>query len=163
VLGLLTIDGQVDVGRTRSLIEFARPLEVTFHRAFDVSTDLDRALEDVIACGADRLLTSGGEPNAIRGTERIARLRKAAGNRIRVMAGGGVRESNIRTLVHQTGVREVHTSLGTRSSGRNSQARHAGAYVKLGSYKDEFSRFVIVEEDVQRFRSTLQGIQTDAD
>jgi copper homeostasis protein len=143
------------------LIEFARPLEVTFHRAFDVSTDLDRALEDVIACGADRLLTSGGEPNAIRGTERIARLREAGGDRIRVMAGGGVRESNIRTLVHQTGVREVHTSLGTRSSGQNDHARHAGAQVKIGAHEDKFAPFVVLEQDVRKFRSTLQSIHTE--
>jgi copper homeostasis protein len=163
VFGLLTIDGQVDVERTRSLIELARPLEVTFHRAFDVSIDLDRALEDVITCGADRLLTSGGEPNAMLGTERIMRLREAAGDRIRVMAGGGVRENNVRTLVHETGVREVHTSLGTRSGAQNSQARHAGAHVKIGSDEDEFSHFVVIEEDVRSFRSTLQGIHTEAD
>jgi copper homeostasis protein len=163
VLGLLAMDGQVDVARTRSLIELARPLEVTFHRAFDVSIDLDRALEDVIACGADRLLTSGGEPNAIRGTERIMRLREAAGDRIRVMAGGGVRETNLRTFVHQTGVREVHTSLRARSSALNSRSQHAGAHVKIGSHEDEFARFVVVEEDVRRFRSTLQGIHTETD
>jgi copper homeostasis protein len=163
VLGLLTMDGQVDVERTRSLIELARPLEVTFHRAFDVSIDLARALEDVIACGADRLLTSGGEPNAIRGTERIMRLREAAGDRIRVMAGGGVRETNLRTFVHQTGVREVHTSLRARSSALTGRAQHAGAHVEIGFHEDEFARFVVVEEDVRRFRSTLQGIHTETD
>jgi copper homeostasis protein len=161
VLGLLTIDGQVDVERTRSLIELARPLEVTFHRAFDVSIDLDRALEDVIACGADRLLTSGGEPNAIRGTERIVRLREAAGDRIRVMAGGGIRETNVRTFVHQTGVREVHTSLRARSSAQNGQARYAGAHVKIGSHEDEFSRFMVFEKDVRSFKSVLQGMHTE--
>lgn len=161
VLGLLTIDGQVDVERTRSLIELARPLEVTFHRAFDVSIDLDRALEDVIACGADRLLTSGGEPNAILGTERIARLRESAGDRIRIMAGAGIRETNVRTFVHQTGVREVHTSLRARNSAQNSQVRHAGAHVKIGSHEDEFSRFSVLEKDVRSFKSVLQGMGTE--
>jgi len=161
VLGLLTVDGHVDVKRTRSLIELARPMEVTFHRAFDVSIDLDRALEDVIACGADRLLTSGGEPDAIRGTERITRLRKAAGDRIRIMAGAGIRENNVRTLVDQTGVREVHTSLRAKSAAQNSQARHAGAHVKIGSHEDEFSRFIVFEKDVRSFRSVLQGTRTE--
>ena len=160
-LGLLTMDGHVDVERTRSLIELARPLEVTFHRAFDVSIDLDRALEDVIACGADRLMTSGGEPDAVRGTDKISRLRKAAGDRIRIMAGGGIRETNVRNLVHQTGVREVHTSLGTRSSVPNSHARHAGARVQIGSHEDEFSRFMVFEKDVRSFRSVLRSMQSE--
>lgn len=163
VLGLLTMAGHVDVERTRSLIDLARPLEVTFHRAFDVSIDLDRALEDVIACGADRLLTSGGEPNAIRGTERIVALRESAGDRIRVMAGAGIRETNVRTLVERTGIDEIHTSLRAGSSVHNAQARHAGAHVKIGSAEDEFARFVVVEESVRRFRSTLQDIHTEAD
>lgn len=163
VFGLLTLDGQVDVERTRRLIELARPLEVTFHRAFDVLIDLDRALEDVIACGADRLLTSGGEPNAIRGTERIARLRETAGDRIRVMAGSGIRETNVRALVDQTGVCEVHTSLRARSSAQDGQARHAGTHVQIGSDEDKFARFVVLEDDVRRFRSALQDIHTEAD
>ncbi len=163
VFGLLTLDGQVDVERTRSLIELARPMEVTFHRAFDVSIDLDHALEDVVACGADRLLTSGGEPNAIRGTERIAQLRAAAGDRIRVMAGSGIRDTNVRALVEQTGVGEVHTSLRATNRAQNGQARRAGAHAKIGFHEDEFARFVVVEEDVRRFRSTLHGIHTEAD
>jgi copper homeostasis protein len=147
------------------LIELARPLQVTFHRAFDVSTDLDRAMEDVIACGADRLLTSGGEPNATRGIERIARLREAAGNRIRIMAGAGIREANVRNFVRQTGVREIHTSLRARNgSAVNSSAkRHGELHVKIGSHEDEFSRFLVVEKDVRRFKSTLQEIRAEAD
>jgi copper homeostasis protein len=165
VLGLLTTDGHVDIRRTRSLIELARPLEVTFHRAFDVSIDLDRALEDVIACGADRLLTSGGEPNATRGIERIARLREAAGNRIRIMAGAGIREANVRSFVRQTGVREIHTSLRVRngSAVNSSVEGHKGRHVKIGSHEDEFSRFLVVEKDVRRFKSTLREIRAEAD
>jgi copper homeostasis protein len=163
VLGLLTADGQVDVKRTRSLIELARPLEVTFHRAFDVSIDLDQALEDVIACGADRLLTSGGEPNATRGMERIARLREAAGDRIRIMAGSGIRQANVRNFVRYTGVREIHTSLRARSNGivHSNAARQAGLHVKIGSHDDEFSRFLVVEKDVRRFKSTLAEIHAN--
>jgi copper homeostasis protein len=155
VLGLLTVAGRVDTERTRALIDLARPLQVTFHRAFDVSIDLARSLEDVIVCGADRLLTSGGEPNAMLGIDQIAKLSDAAGDRIRIMAGAGVRESNVRDIVRQTGVREIHTSLGTRTE---VAVRHAGLHVRIGSHEDEFSRFVVVEDDVRRLKSILRSI-----
>jgi copper homeostasis protein CutC len=79
------------------------------------------------------------------------------------MAGAGIRETNVRALVHQTGVREVHTSLRSKSSAQTGHARHAGAHVKIGSHEDEYSRFVVVEEDVRRFRSSLQSIHTETD
>jgi copper homeostasis protein len=154
-LGLLTAEGAVDGERTRALIELARPLEITFHRAFDVSTDLDRALEEVIACGVDRLLTSGGEPDALRGMKRIARLCQAAGGRIRIMAGGGIRESNVRNLVLRTGVSEVHTSLSTRIE---SMARRGNHHVHIGSLPDEFVRFTVMEKDVRGLKSALDAI-----
>lgn len=158
VLGLLTADGRVDIERTRSLIELARPLQVTFHRAFDVSVDLDRSLEDVIACGADRLLTSGGQPSAIQGMERIAELQKAAGDRIRIMAGAGIRQSNVGMFVRKTAVREIHTSLSTRTT---SAPRRAAREVKIGAHDDEFWRYLVVEKDVRRFKSALQAIHPE--
>src|ERR1700744_3360760 len=111
VVGMLTEDEKVETKRTRQLVDLARPLQVTFHRAFDLTEDLHRSLEEVIATGADRVLTSGGEATAMRGMNTITRLREQAGDRIRIMAGGGIRESNVRKLVKQTGVRDVHTSL----------------------------------------------------
>jgi len=84
VIGLLTNEGRVDVEPTSALIDVARPMQVTFHRAFDVATDLDRAFEEVIATGADRLLTSGGEPSALNGIQIIAKLQAAAAGRIQI-------------------------------------------------------------------------------
>ncbi len=158
-LGLLTAEGAVDVARTRALIELARPLEVTFHRAFDVSSDLERALEDVIACGADRILTSGGEPDAQRGSGRIAGLCAAAGGRIRIMAGGGIRESNVRNLALHTGAGEMHASLSKKIP---SAPRHGNPRLHLGSQTDEFTRLTLREEDVRHFMATLKAIPRTA-
>lgn len=111
VLGLLTPQGDVDIPRTRELVELARPLEVTFHRAFDETRDLDAALEAVIDCGADRILTSGGESSAYAGIHALARLQERARGRIQVMAGGGVRPHNVTELLRMTGIRAVHSAL----------------------------------------------------
>lgn len=156
-LGVLTEAGNVDVARVRNLIEVARPLQVTFHRAFDVCMDLDLALEDVIACGADRILTSGGAPDAVRSATKIAELQKKAGDRIRIMAGGGIRASNLRTVALTTGVHEIHTSL------------REGVEVKLSGRGAEFStrqnghkNFRLLEHDVRAFKSALDAIAEEA-
>ena len=153
VLGVLTNENTVDRESTTELIELARPLQVTFHRAFDVCTDMDRALEDVIACGADRLLTSGGKADALKGMHTIAGLRRKAGHRIRIMAGGGIRVSNVRHLALFTGIKEVHTSLNTqvRSTDCDGGAEVSGLH-------SGFARFLVRENDVRAFKSALQAI-----
>jgi copper homeostasis protein len=110
VIGLLTADGDIDVIRTRALVELATPMQVTFHRAFDVARDPFKALEDVISTGCNRLLTSGQEANALDGAALISKLRVAAGERLVVMPGAGVRLNNIAQLVAETGCVEFHTS-----------------------------------------------------
>ncbi len=110
VIGLLTADGDIDVIRTRALVELAAPMQVTFHRAFDVARDPFKALEDVIATGCNRLLTSGQEANALEGAALISKLREAARERLVVMPGAGVRLNNIAQLVTETGCVEFHTS-----------------------------------------------------
>ena len=144
VLGVLTAAGAVDVERTRRLVESARPMQVTFHKAFDVAADLEQALEDVIACGADRVLTSGGAQDAVAGAESIARLVRQADGRIRVMAGGSVRAGNVGALVDRTGVRDVHTSLMPCGA--------AGAKASMGA-----EPFVVRVEDVRGMLEVLGG------
>lgn len=111
VLGILTQDRRIDIEQTRALVEMARPLPVTFHRAFDECTDLQRALEDVIQTGAARILTSGGASSALQGAGVLAELVAAARSRIVILPGAGINASNIVQVARQTGAREFHSGL----------------------------------------------------
>jgi copper homeostasis protein len=122
-VGVLLPNGGVDVERTRELVELARPLNVTFHRAFDEAANLEEALEEVIQTGADCLLTSGGAANVLEGAEQIGRLQAQAGNRLELMAGGGLKLNNLSEVVRRSKVTCLHGSLSrTRSSNSNGKA-----------------------------------------
>lgn len=108
VTGVLTPDARVDVERTGALVNAASGLPVTFHKAFDSTDNLPEALEQLIQIGVSRVLTSGGAPTALEGASAIADLVDRARDRIAIIAGGGVREHNVRELIVRTGVREVH-------------------------------------------------------
>jgi len=110
VFGILLPDGQVDVTRTRALVDLARPMSVTFHRAFDVTPDPVAALEAVIETGAHRLLTAGQKNKASQGVPLLHELVKQAGGRIIIMPGSGLTEHNIKELRDQTGASEFHLS-----------------------------------------------------
>ncbi len=110
VLGILKHDGNIDKERSKELIDLARPLSVTFHRAFDMTPDPNRALEDIIDVGADRILTSGQANKAIDGMEVLASIVRRAGNRINIMAGSGVNTNNILKIMTYTHAREFHVS-----------------------------------------------------
>lgn len=110
VFGILTPEGTLDKKRCRELISRARPLKVTCHRAFDMTQDPLQTLEDCIEAGFDRILTSGMELTAAQGTDVIAKLIKAAGDRIAIMPGSGVNENTVADIVRRTGAREIHFS-----------------------------------------------------
>lgn len=118
VVGMLNRDGTLDITRTAKLISAAYPMGVTFHRAFDRCADPFAALEQLVEIGCERILTSGQRPNVVYGVELVASLQQAAGNRIIIMPGSGVRKENIRMLAEKTGCTEFHSSLRgkTRSS-----------------------------------------------
>lgn len=110
VLGILNQDGTLDKERCKKLIEAARPLKVTCHRAFDVTRDPFEALEDCIEVGFDRILTSGRQQSAEQGIQLLSELVKKAGNRISIMAGSGIHEKNAEKIVKETGIHEIHFS-----------------------------------------------------
>jgi copper homeostasis protein len=110
VIGCLTADGRVDLERCARLIAAAENLDLTFHRAFDMTRDLGEAMEDILGLGIRRILTSGGMPDVPQGMPQIAELVKAAAGRISLMPGGGVTEDNIPEIIRATGVHEIHLS-----------------------------------------------------
>jgi copper homeostasis protein len=111
VLGLLRSDGSVNVEGIHELVQLARPLKVTFHRAFDVTPSLSSALEDVIAAGCDRVLTSGGQHDAMTGARCLGELVTQAKHRIAIAVGGGLRLKDAAPLVRLTGATHFHGSL----------------------------------------------------
>ena len=108
VFGLLTPDRDIDVGRTKELMDLARPLSVTFHRAFDATTDPLSALDDLIRLGVNRLLTSGQQATAWEGRELIRELVESANGRLHIMAGSGINAHNAAELIAATGIQEIH-------------------------------------------------------
>ena len=127
VFGCLKADGTIDVEKNRYLMECSRGMSVTMHRAFDRAADPQRALEEIIDLGFDRILTSGQQPKAVQGVELLAKLNRQAAGRIILMAGSGVTEQNIRDIREATGLHEFHFS------GRESRPS-AMQYVNLNLY-----------------------------
>jgi copper homeostasis protein len=124
VLGILTECARVDIDRTKELVELARPLPVTFHRAFDALKNLEASLEEVIQTGASRLLTSGGQARALDALPLLAHLVQAAEGRILLMPCGGIRSENVARIVRATQAQEFHSAVGI-SSERNAAERNA--------------------------------------
>ena len=110
VFGCLTKEGDIDVPLMKRLIDAAKPLSVTCHRAFDVCRDPFTALEQLIELGCDRILTSGQQSDAVKGIPLLKELVAKAGDRIIIMPGCGVRENNIELIEKETGAKEFHTS-----------------------------------------------------
>jgi copper homeostasis protein len=153
VIGILNQDGSVDVERTRTLVELARPLSVTFHRAFDVSRDPFEALEALVNLGIDRVLTTGQESSALEGLDLITDLVQTAADRIIIMPGGGT-ERSVQKVVAQTRVKEFHL-LGTVSV--DSPMRHRNPRVFMGGElrPPEFTRLVTDANRVRAFRQAV--------
>jgi copper homeostasis protein len=110
VFGFLKADGTVDKMNTSRFVELAYPMEVTFHRAFDRAVDPFMAMEDIIDCGCQRILTSGQKPVVDEGLSLVKGLVEKAGERIIILPGSGVRSGNIKELAIQSGAVELHSS-----------------------------------------------------
>jgi copper homeostasis protein len=152
--GVLNLEGDVDVARLTELIAIARPLQVTFHRAFDMTRSLPHSLDALIACGIDRVLTSGGEQSAVLGAQNIKHLVATAGNRIGIIAGGGIRSENVRQILTTTGVHDIHAGL---RSTEQSPMRHRNENISMGPLAGrEYERLVVLEDSVRQLLREAQ-------
>ena len=147
VTGLLLADGNIDIARTTELVERAYPLEVTFHRAFDRASQPLEALEQVINCGCQRILTSGQVPNAFDGKELIQQLQEQAEDRIIIMPGSGVRSANIKELALFTGVTELHSSA--------RQLTPSLMQYHQESMKEDLSLVTVDTNEIQKMKQAL--------
>ena len=154
VFGILTADGKVDVERTRQLVEAAGDMETTFHRAVDMTEDYLQAVEDIIAAGCDRILTSGSYDKAIDGIENIARAVEISRGRIEIMAGSGVVAANAAQLA-SVGVDALHFSAKCMVAGameyRNPRISMGGS-----AAVDEFSLRMVDEQEVEKILTLIK-------
>lgn len=156
VFGLLDPNGTIDRDRTARLVEDAGPVPVTFHRAFDVSRDPMESLEVLIDLGVTRVLTSGQRASAMESLDLLAALVRTAGDRITILAGGGIRATNVAQVVAATGVREVHLYAPRRYA---SPMEHRNPAVPMGTayQPDEYVRTVTDEEAIRATVAAARG------
>lgn len=149
VFGCLTAEGDIDVTLMGQLMEAAGDMSVTFHRAFDVCRNPQKALEEIIGLGCNRILTSGQQPTAEQGIPLLKELEQQAAGRITLLAGCGVNETNIARIAKETGIHEFHFSA--RETLRSRMIYHNEAVSMGGTiHIDEYERNVTTIERVKR-------------
>jgi len=155
VLGILDPEGRVDVERTSEMVALAAPLEMTFHRAFDYTASLDQALEDIIASGCHRVLTSGGEPDVVAGAATLAHLVRQAAGRIEIAVGGGLRLADAARLAQSTGANHFHGSVRRAQPGVNNQYRNWA--IEESDEDGPAARFIVEPGDVRAMIAALRA------
>lgn len=157
VFGCLTEEGEIDREVNRRLVEQARPMSVTFHRAFDRTADPMKALEDIISLGCNRILTSGQQPKAIDGISQLAQLEKKLKEYplppIQLLAGSGVNEENIRQIFDATGIHEYHFSARVNVV---SKMKHYNHEVYMGAKGADESNSLVTS--AEKVRNTIKQL-----
>ena len=157
VFGCLTEEGEIDREANRRLVELARPMSVTFHRAFDRTADPMKALEDIISLGCNRILTSGQQPKAIDGICLLAQLEKKLKEYplppIQLLAGSGVNEENIRQIFDATGIHEYHFSARVNVV---SKMKHYNHEVYMGAKGADESNSLVTS--AEKVRNTIKQL-----
>lgn len=156
VSGILTKEGHVDIKRTSELVELSKPLPFTFHRAFDMTEDLFKALDDIIQTGSARILTSGGSRTASEGCDLISELVKRSKNKIIILPGSGINEQNITSIIKKTGAAEYHTTAKVLKS---SSMTYIKENLIMGeSKKSDYQQYVASVEKIKKIKAILENI-----
>jgi copper homeostasis protein len=145
----------VDEALMRSLIALARPMSVTFHRAFDLVRDQDAALESLVALGVDRVLTSGGAATAMEGAASIARMVQRAGDRMIVVAGGSITPANVSEVIAASRVTEVHVRGAARVESAMTHRRHVVGLSRAGA--GDYDRSITRADEIKRIVERAAG------
>ncbi|MBO7302356.1 MAG: copper homeostasis protein CutC [Bacteroidaceae bacterium] len=153
VIGALTAEGDIDTAVCRRLISAADGMSITFHRAFDMCRNAKKALEELIALGCHRVLTSGQAPTAVAGITMLKELNEQAAGRIIIMPGCGVNSTNAGEIIKATGATEIHASA-RKNIGSGMIFRHSG--VSMGNPDcDEYAR---KETDLEEVKKIVDAI-----
>ena len=150
VSGILQSDGTVDIHRMEIICELAYPLGVTFHRAFDRVADPLNALENIIACGCERILTSGLKHSADNGIRLIKQLIEQSDDRIIIMPGAGIRSDNVATIAETTGATEFHTSARKMQSG--------DMLYRNAAFSDSMESVTVDSDEIKKIIAVLDSL-----
>ena len=148
-VGIQKQNGEIDTEKMKRIVEWAYPMGVTCNRAFDAAPDPFKTLEEVIACGCERILTSGQKSAAPDATDLLAKLVAQADERIIIMPGAGIRSGNIEQLIKKTGATEYHTSA--RKVIPNNTAYQNSEILDIGNV------YVADEEELGRILSIMNA------
>jgi copper homeostasis protein len=155
VFGILKPDGNIDIEKTSQLCMLAKPMSVTFHRAFDMTIDLMRSLDELTGIGIDRVLTSGGSNTAIEGIAAIRRFVDKSQNRIIIMPGSGINAENIKQISEMTGANEFHMS---GKMPVNSIMYYRKNGISMGGIK-EIDEYQLMISDIDKIKETIQQLE----
>ena len=155
VIGILNDDGTIDKTRTQKLIEAAKPMSVTFHRAFDMTREPEESLNTLIELCIDRLLTSGQEADVHKGIPTLKKLVELAGDKIIIMPGGGVNEINIKEVVEETGVKEIHASAREKA---RSKMNYVNTRTSMSDSKS-MEEYDLMVTSAERIRAMVNAIK----
>lgn len=155
VIGILTANGEVDLPKMKEIIEIARPLSITFHRAFDMTKDAIQSLETIISLRIERILTSGQESTCLEGLDLLTQLVKHANGRICIMPGGGINERNVKKILQTCKAKEFHVSARVAV---DSQMKYRNEKCFMGGVlrPPEFSISRVTSQKVSNFLSNLK-------